>query len=131
VGDDVPLHIDPKDPDNWTVRDALPPLPQAMIGPILVLPVAVLCGLIALVGRAGVLRTYQNGPAAEATVAVNRQTPLAPKSRAIRCSLTGGSRMMEVFVPRSAGPLNESDTLWVLLPKGRGRPIAVDWFEES
>ncbi len=129
VGDEVPVHIDPKDPENWTVRDTVPPLPQVMIGPILVLPVAVLCGLISLVGRSGVLRTYQNGPAAEATVATNKQTPLAPRSRAIRCSLTSGSRMMEVFVPRSAGPLNEGDRLWVILPKGRGRPVAVAWFE--
>ena len=131
VGDDIEIYIDPADPENWTVRTEVPPLPQAMIGPFLVLPVALLCGLIALVGRSKTLKTYQHGALAEATVATNKQTPLAPRSRAIRCSLTTGSRMMEVFVPRPAAQLNEGDSVQVILPPGRGRPLAAAWFEED
>ena len=131
VGDDIRLHIDPNDPLNWTIRDEVPPLPLAMIGPILVLPVALLCGLISLVGRSKTLKTYQHGSLVDATVSTNKQTPLAPRSRAIRCSLTTGSRMMEVFVPRPAAQLNEGDTVQVILPPGRGRPLAAAWFEED
>jgi hypothetical protein len=130
VGDQIPLHIDPNDPLNWTVRDKLPPLALAMIGPILVLPVALICGLIAVANRSSVLKTYRDGRLADAIVAANKQTPLAPRSRAVRCSLTAGSRMMEVYVPNTAGRLNEGDPVQVLVPT-RGRPLAAAWFEEE
>jgi hypothetical protein len=128
VGETITIHIDPNDPGNWTVRSTYPTLALAMIGPILVLPVAVICGLIALAGRRAVLKTYRDGQPVEAIVSTNRQTPLAPGSRAIQCSLTSGSRMMEVFVPGALSQLKENDAVAVLIPPGRGRPLAVAWF---
>lgn len=128
VGETITIHIDPDDPGNWTVRSSYPTLALAMIGPILVLPVAVICGLIALAARRAVLKTYRDGRLADAVVSANRQTPLAPRSRAIECSLATGSRSMEVFVPGSLSHLQEGDAVTVLLPPGRGRPLAAAWF---
>ena len=56
---------------------------------------------------------------------------LAPGSRAITCSLTAGSRMMEVFVPGSLSHLKDGDAVDVLIPPGRGRPLAAEWFRAA
>lgn len=131
VGETITIHIDPNDPGNWTVRSTYPTLALAMIGPILVMPVALISMLIALAGRRAVLKTYVDGQPVDAIVSSNKQTPIAPGSRAIQCSLTSGSRMMEVFVPGTLSHLKEGDAVQVLIPPGRGRPLAVEWFRAA
>ena len=131
VGDAVPLHLDPADPNNWTARGDVPSLVVALVGAILVLPVAILTGLIALIARAGVLKTFATGPTVQATVAGNKQTPLAPRSRAITCNVGGSGRVIEVFVPPALSTLAAGDAVDVILPSRTGKPLAASWFEEA
>ena len=131
VGEAVPLHLDPADPNNWTARGDVPSLPVAMTGAILVLPVALIAALIAFVARSAVLKTYEHGPSAEAQVIGNKQTPLAPKSRAITCSLSQGGRTIEVVVPPALAGLAQGDAISLILPRKSGRPLAASWFEEN
>jgi len=130
VGQDVPVHIDPKDPSNWTARNDTPSLAVAMVGALLVLPTAMLAGLLAVFARHKVLATYRHGQAVALTVASNRQTPLAPRSRAIKCALPPSGRLIEVFVPGAMASLAEGETVTVIVPPRGGRPIAAAWFEE-
>ena len=129
-GDIVPVHIDPNDPENWTSRNRVPSLAVAMIAAILVGPVAIVAGLVAMVARSGVLKTYRSGTLTPAIVSANKQTPLAPRSRAIVCSLTTGGRSIEVFVPPSLAKLAPGEPIDLLLPPRGGRPLSAAWFEE-
>jgi len=131
VGDSVPLHIDPADPNNWTARNDVPSFGVALVGAILVLPVAIIAGLIALGSRAGLLKTYVNGTAFDAVVTGNKQTPLAPRSRSIKCALGQGGRVIEVFVPPALASLAPGDAVQVILPSRSGKPLAASWFEED
>ncbi len=130
VGDAVPLHIDPADPDNWTARNIVPALGVAMTGTILVLPVAAIALLLALLARSTVLKTYEHGQAVEAIVIGNKQTPLAPRSRAITASIASGGRTFEVVVPPALAGLAEGESIKLILPTKPGRPLAAAWYEE-
>lgn len=126
----VPLHIDPADPYNWTARTEVPSLAVAMIGSILVLPVALFMLLASLIARLAVIRTYRNGKHVSAIVSANKQTPLAPRSRAVHCSLTPGGRTFEVFVPHGLAKISVGENIDVLMPPRGGRPLSIAWFEE-
>jgi len=129
-GEVVPVHIDPNDPENWTSRNGVPSLAVAMIATILVAPVAIVAGLVAMMARAAVLKTYRTGALTPATVTVNKQTPLAPRSRAIVCTLASGGRSIEVFVPPPLAKLAPGESIDLLLPPRGGRPLSAAWFEE-
>lgn len=130
-GQAIPIRIDPNDPTNWTIRDRNTPLLQSMIGAILPCSAAVICGLVAWFNRAKLLKTYRLGRAEQATVTDNKQSPLAPRSRAVRCSLRENGRLMEVFVPHARPGLSAGDKLWVILPPSAGRPVAAEWFDRD
>ncbi len=129
VGDAVPLHIDPADPDNWTAHTQVPSLSVALTGAILVLPVAVIAMLLAVVARKTVLNTYEHGKTVEAIVTGNKQTPLAPKSRTITAAIGQGGRAVEVVVPPALARLAEGETIHLILPRKSGRPLSAAWYE--
>ena len=100
-----------------------------MIAPVLVLPLAAIAGLLAWGIRARLLRTCRDGMTVEAMVTQNRQSPLAPRARSIRCSASEGGRVVEVFAPARFASLAKGDSLTILRPRGSGRPVAAAWFE--
>jgi hypothetical protein len=128
VNDRVPLRIDPNDPDTWTGRSDPPPLGEAVAGGLIVLGVSLVLLLPAVLARRRVLRTWREGTAADAVVLGRHQTALAPRARAVRCTVPGVAegRVFTVYAPAAVA---DAESLPVILPPRRGRPLAVAWFE--
>lgn len=132
VGDDVPIRVDPADPSRWTGATEVPPLGPGLIPGLIVLPVVGIFALASLLARARLLRLWRDGQAVEALVLESRQTALAPRSRAVRCTPADPDdrRVLDVYVPHTLAGLRRGDALRVLVPAGRTSPaVAVDWLE--
>ncbi len=130
IGATIPIHVDPSDPTVWTDQAEATPLAHALFVGLLLLPIVpVLLGIAAL-KRRGVARAWQLGVARAAVVVARHQTPIAPLSYALRCRWRDGERrLFTVHVPRAGRSLAKGDELWVIVPQGRGRPVAAMWFE--
>ena len=130
IGATLAIRVDPSDPTLWTDRTAATPLGHALFVGLLLLPIVPALAAVAAVRRRAVARAWQLGPAAVAVVSDRRQTPVAPLSYAVRCSLRDGGdrRLFTVYVPRGGRPPAKGDDLWLVLPIGRGRPVAATWF---
>jgi len=132
VGQTVPIHVDPNDPQNWTARTQPPPLAQSLFVGFIMLPVALVLLPIAAMKRKRLLQTWQSGHAELAVVIERQQTPLAPLSHAIRCGLRDrrDKRVFTVFVPRGGTTLQKNDLLWIVMPNAKSaKPVAARWFE--
>ena len=131
VAGPMAIRVDPADPTVWTDATEPTPLARSLVVGLVVLPVVPLLLLVAVWRRAGVARTYTLGRLADAVVADRRQTPVAPLSFAVRCSLREGGdrRLRTVYVPRAGRSLAKGDVIAVLVPTGRGRIVSALWFE--
>jgi hypothetical protein len=131
----VPIRVNPADPDEWTARTQPPVLAQQLTGAAVVLPAVVVLAVVAVLRRVMTLRTWRHGQATVALTVESRQTALAPRSRLVRCAPAdrGDNRVVGVFVPNSAArDLRPGDLLWLVFPPGgRGRPVAVAWFNAA
>jgi hypothetical protein len=129
VGDLVPIVYDPANPTVWTDRATPPGWVETLLGLVVVLPVVVAVGLLAYWQTARMRKVWQNAPAVVAVVSDRKQTPVAPMSWVVKCSLREGPdrRLFNVHVPRFFGTMQNGSELWVLVPK-RGRPVAAGWF---
>lgn len=129
----ITLHVDPADPDNWTDRTTSPPLLRRMIAGVSVgLPIIAVLLLLALLKRRGVLNVWRTGPASGALVVSTGQTPLAPRSRVVRCTPADSTdkRVFTVYLPARAGVPARGDVVWVVRPPERPEPAyAVAWFD--
>lgn len=132
VGQSQSIHVDPADPNNWTARVQPAPLVQSLFLGFVLLPLPVVLIVIAAAKRKRIWNTWENGQAALAVVLERQQTPVAPLSYAIRCSLRDrrDKRILTVFVPRAGAALKKNDLLWVLLPGSKSaKPVAASWFQ--
>jgi hypothetical protein len=129
VGAKVNLHYDPADPLVWTDQTAPPGWIETVFGAMFILPIALVLGLIAWWQTTRIRNTWQTAPAYAAVVTDRKQTPVAPMSWAVRCSLRDGNdrRLFVVHVPRAGIDLSPGSEIWVLMPK-RGKPVAAGWF---
>ena len=132
IGLTIPIHVDPTDPTVWTDQAAATPMVNALFVGLLLLPIVPVLAGVAALRRRGLLRTWQSGAAQPAVVSDRRQTPIAPLSYAVRCSWRDGDRrLFTVYVPRHGRSLARGDELWILVPPGRGRPVAAMWFDDA
>jgi hypothetical protein len=132
VGQPVPVRVDPNDPARWTARTESTSLGTALFVGVMFLPVVPLLLAIAWLKHRRILRTWQNGEATQAVVLERNQTPIAPLSYTIRCSLRDrrDKRIFTVFVPRSGASLQKNDLFWLILPQSKsGTPVSAMWFE--
>jgi hypothetical protein len=134
--DPVTLRVDPDDPDHWTDRTNSPPLTgRQFIGAAVGLPVVAVLTLLAMVRRRAMLDVWRNGPASPALVLGTGQTPVAPRSRAVRCTAADSTdkRVFTVYVPAErAGHVAQGDALWVIHPPAKPQPAyAAAWFERG
>lgn len=130
-GQTLPIRVDPNDPKVWTNRTTPPALSGYLTPPLLLLPPLALAAGAALLSRQRVAGIWANGEAQQAIVVDTKQTPLAPLSQAVRCTLTGGrdKRLITVFVPQSAGKVAKGETLWIVThPKNPQRALAASAF---
>ena len=133
VGGTVPIYVDRDDPSRWTGLTEVPPLTPELMGGLVLLPVPVALALACLLARARVLRAWRNGQAIEALVLDSRQTAVAPRSRAVRCTPADADdrRVLSVYVPPRLARVGEGEMIRVLAPPaGRAGPaVAAAWFE--
>jgi hypothetical protein len=131
VDSNVPIRVDPNDPTIWTYRSQITGIGETLFVTWFLLPIPPLLLAMAAFKKNQFRKTWQSSPAALAVVSDRRQTPIAPRSYAIHCSLADRSdkRLFVVYIPASAGRLNKGDLLWILLfPRGGSKPAAAVWF---
>ena len=129
VGNDIPIRVDPNDPEKWTPRQSPAPLAPELIGGEITLGIGAAVVLFGVWLRRRVLRTWRNARAVSAVVLDARHTALSPSAWAVRCSPVEESdtRVFEVFL-RPKADVSEGTVFWILLPDS-GRPLAAGWFE--
>lgn len=131
IGQTVPIRVDQNNPSLWTYRAEPTSLAQSLFIGLVLLPILPLLVIVAALKRKKLLHIWQQGEAVVGIVAERRQTPIAPRTYAIRCSLRdrGDKQLHTVYVPHGNGVLNPGDPLWLLILRQRGaKAIAADWF---
>ncbi|MDB5328016.1 MAG: hypothetical protein JWM57_3585 [Phycisphaerales bacterium] len=119
------IHIDPAKPEYWTERTEPAPLALVMVTPLLCGAVAVLCGILAIIKRAGAIRAYKTAEPRRATVVSVRQSPLAPFSKLVGVTLddvpdvASDRRVRDCYWPNTAGPIHPKQPIEVLVGKRR------------
>src|SRR5439155_13039488 len=68
TGGAVPIRVDPADPGTWTSLPAPRPLRLELLGGVIVLPFALLLGIVAWVLQRRLLRLWRDGDATAAVV---------------------------------------------------------------
>jgi hypothetical protein len=129
VGDDVDIHVDPADHSNWTDRTQPISLLDSLVIGLFVLPLIPVV-LVAGYAQANTLMNlWKSGAVAVAVIYDRKQSPIAPLSYALRCSLQNNRQktLFTVFVPRIGYGLEKGDLIWVITPPKKGRPLAVLW----
>jgi hypothetical protein len=132
VGQTIPIRVDPNDPSKWTASNEPPSLGSALLVGLMFLPLVPILLLVALLKRKRVMHTWQTGEATLGVVVERSQSPIAPLSYTVRCSLRDrrDKRIFTVFVPRVGASLQKNDLLWLILPAGKHpSPVAAMWFE--
>ena len=129
VGGEVRVHVDPADHTHWTDRHAPISLIDTLLIGILVLPLIPAVVAVAWVQARALMVTWQNGSAVPAAIFDRKQSPIAPMSYALRCSLSNNRKkeLVTVFVPRAKSGLDKGDLIWVIAPTKKGRPLAAMW----
>jgi hypothetical protein len=130
VGSNVTIRVDPNDPTNWTYRSQITGIGEVLLVTWIMLPIPPLSFGVAMLKRNRLAKIWRSSGAALAVVSKRRQTPIAPRSYAVHCSLADRSdkRLFVVYVPAKAGRFNKGDLLWILLARGGSRTAAAIWF---
>ena len=132
VGEKVTIHVDRNDPGVWTDLTDTETLLATMFVGFLFLPAAPILFVVARFKQRALLAQWINGEAAAAVVHERKQTPIAPLSYAIRCSLRDqrDKRLFTVYIPQSTGKnLDQGSTIWVVTSYRQSRSVAAMWFE--
>jgi hypothetical protein len=121
TGSTIPIMVDPNDPRRYTARLEPQSLATLLIGPMILLPVALLLLAVSFLQHRSVLRILRHGQALQASVIDTARSALAPRSQLIRCALLGVNdrRVISVYVPNRAGALQPGDALWLIMPPGK------------
>ena len=133
IGEKIPMRVDPQDPSVWTNRVQPAPLFHALFPGLIFLP-----GLPVLLGGAWLVRRkleklWVTGEATMGVVHSVRQSPIAPRSYALRCTYRDrrGKLLFTVFVPKNRIAAHNGSTLWLIAPPvdSTSRPVAWAWLE--
>lgn len=130
TGGVVPIRIHPDDPETWTALPAPRPLRMELLAALIVLPFAVLLGLIAWVLQRKVIALWRDGIATEAVVIDSGHTAIAPRAHLLRCTPVGGEdkRLLQAYLPGDLRP-HQGDVVWLIARPGLGtRAVSADWF---
>jgi hypothetical protein len=121
-GQTVALHVDPKDPTNWTDRKEPEVLARRLVAGSVMVPVILATLLASLFLRRRVLRTWQNAEAHEYAVVSSSRSALAPLSFLVRCEPLGvgrDQRLVTVYLPARFARPAAGDVLWLMHPPGK------------
>ncbi len=133
TGATIMLHVDKTDHTRWTDRSEATPLLDSLFVGLLALPVLPVLLLLGMREMLSLRKLWQNGSAALAIVSDRRQSPIAPQSYAVRCSLREARRrdLFTVYVPRVGSGLQKGDVIWVITSAKKGQPLAALWMPPS
>ena len=111
-----PIHIDPKNPKNWTNRTEATSLVGKSFGTIVCLLTALLVFLTAQFQRWRVLRTWRLADPISAQVVGHNTSAIAPASTVIRCAVRQGKQQiaLNTFLPNRIPAPALGSTLEVL-----------------
>jgi hypothetical protein len=118
-GQDLPVVVDPSNPDRWTDRVETSWLSDLLVGMALG-PIIAACIGIGLMKRRGILKTYREGDALVGVVHSVSTVAFSPGAQSIRFFLrdSDDQRVYSTIPPRSAGPFQEGDEFWLIVPRG-------------
>jgi hypothetical protein len=134
VGADLPIRIDPNDPQRWTERTQPNPWLNELRMVWLLAPLAGVLLAVTIWKRYGVLRVWRGEPLAAATVVEVRHTAVAPLSRLVRFSFVEGEdrRVHGALMPTRAGIPDKGETIWLICPPGKpSRAIVAELYKEE
>lgn len=132
IGEDIPIHVDPEDPNRWTARNEPPSLVVSLFPALICLFFVILAFIAAWMRRRSVLRIWRDAPAVPAVAVEWQHNALAPRSFSAKCSLaepTQDRTLFQVIVPAAAAQRSKAadGQLIVLVPE-HGQRMAADWF---
>ena len=131
VGETIPVRVDANNPTVWTDRTQPLPWIAEFAIVVLLLPLLIVLGLVALLRRRQVLNVWRQGEAAAAVVVDHKQSATAPFSRVIRFTFADGRdrRVWSTLHPAKGAP-QPGETMWVIFPPGKpGRAVVASLYQ--
>jgi hypothetical protein len=119
-GETVQLHVDPRDPSDWTDRNEAEPVGRRMIAGAVVVLAVIATSAASLRLRRRMLRAWADAPAVPYSVFDTRHAALAPLSHAVRCVAVSGrdQNLVTVYLPARLPRPETGDVLWLIHPPG-------------
>jgi hypothetical protein len=130
-GDKIPILVNPDNPDDWTDRVTPLPLVEQVMATLLLLPLPIIFGAVAIWQRQRVLAIWRKGVERTARVISTKSSAASPRSLVLQCSIAGNrdDRLVGVTVPRSVGRYKNGDVVSLLtLTNESGRAIATELY---
>ena len=130
----VTIRVDPNDPDLWTDRTTPPSARRQLVTAAVALPLVGVLVAVGVAKRQRALRAWRDGAASTALVLETRNTPVAPRSRAVRCTPADSSdnSVFRVYLPPGAPPAARGDALWIVRQHPRSSSAySVGWFDRG
>ncbi len=128
-GQTIEIRYDPAQPTHWTDRSEPRPWPEQLLTVLILLPLLALALIMMIWRRRQMLRLWRNGNEMIGRVIELRQSPIAPRSRALRLALNSPDRkIVSILYPLSSPPLQKDDE--VVLVVQRGRAIVAELYKE-
>jgi hypothetical protein len=133
VTKNITVRVDPKDHSHWTDRTEPTPLLDSLFVGILVSPLVPALFVFAFLNMRLMRAVWEKGGAQVAVIHERKQSPIAPMSYVVRCSLQNhrDKKLFNVYVPRVGYGLGKGDLIWVVTPTKKGSPIAALWIGEE
>lgn len=125
VGQTMKIRVDPANPRRWTDRSRAKAWLAEMTSVALLVPLVAALLVVALLRRAAILRVWREEPASEAVVVDTAHSAMAPRSRALRLTIKGDTRVFSTLYPLRAGVPAVGETLWVVAPPGKPQKAVV------
>jgi hypothetical protein len=129
----IPILIDPLDPQKWTDQVQTRPLVEQMLIPLILFPLALVLALGAIWQRWRMLALWRDGEAREGRIVDLRHSAVAPRSNVLRCTIEGArdKRLLSVVVPRRISRVEPGDHLVLVIPAAgeTNRAIAAMVYE--
>jgi hypothetical protein len=132
TGGTVPIRVHPEDPEQWTALTAPRSLRMELLGAAIVLPFAVVLGIVAWVLQRRVLRLWHRGEVIGAVVIDSTHTAVAPKTHLVRCTPTDPNdrRLLQAYLPGGFPRPQQGAPMWLIAPPDPStRAVTAEWFE--
>ena len=116
----VPIIIDPANPDHWTARTKPSSLIHQMLSAMLLLPFVIVLFALAIWRRGQVLNIYRQGEGMLAEVVSEGHSAAAPLSRLLKCAVHIGDdvRVVTILLPTRIAP-GVGKPLWLIATPNR------------